>query len=129
MDAALVPELRRRERILNPRKLAAAYALAVTTHDVSGHTMLARNGPDSLFRLLQRILPQVPMYSLLLASKQKSKKSLGFARYLKTRIMDGDEGCKARYRIRSSIRCCRKRAVSPVLGSGNAAYQGRSAEL
>jgi hypothetical protein len=46
-------------RIENPRKLAASFAMAVTIQTTIGRGCIARNGEDSLFRLLQRMLPQV----------------------------------------------------------------------
>ena len=49
----------RGNRIENPRKLAAAFAIAVTVRDHSATSWVARNGEMSIFRILQRILPQV----------------------------------------------------------------------
>ncbi len=46
-------------RIENPRQLAASFALAVTAQTAVGRGWIARNGDESLFRALQRILPQV----------------------------------------------------------------------
>jgi hypothetical protein len=41
------------------KKVVSSFALAVTTPTDVGCGWIARNGPDSLFRLFQRILPEV----------------------------------------------------------------------
>ncbi len=46
-------------RIENPRRLAAAFALAVTAQTEVGQGWIARKGNESLFATLRRILPQV----------------------------------------------------------------------
>jgi hypothetical protein len=46
-------------RVENPRNLAAAFAMAVTAQTPVGRGWIARNGKESLFRTLQRIMPQV----------------------------------------------------------------------
>ena len=46
-------------RIENPRKLAAAFAVAVTAPTPVGRGWIARNGQESLFRTLQLVMPQV----------------------------------------------------------------------
>ncbi len=52
-------------RIENPRQLSAAFAIAVTSKSDSPHCWVARNGEESIFRTLQRILPQVDRNFLL----------------------------------------------------------------
>ena len=44
--------------IEDPKKLAAAFACAVTAHSAKGGDWVARNGEESLFSTLRRILPQ-----------------------------------------------------------------------
>ncbi len=43
----------------NPKQLALAFAAAVTVHSPSYRDWVARNGEESLFRTLHRILPEV----------------------------------------------------------------------
>jgi hypothetical protein len=50
---------RQLSRVENPRKLAAAFALAVTAPTAVGHGWIARKGNESLFATLRRILPEV----------------------------------------------------------------------
>jgi hypothetical protein len=49
-------------RVENPRNLAAAFAMAVTAQTPVGRGWIARNGKESLFRTLQRIMPQVSVH-------------------------------------------------------------------
>ena len=52
------------ERIDHPEKLGAAFAAAVTIETAPGQGWLARNGEDSVFRTLHRILPKVPTWKI-----------------------------------------------------------------
>ncbi len=49
----------RGQRVENPRQLAAAFAISVTARDHAPTSWVARNGEQSIFRTLQRVLPQV----------------------------------------------------------------------
>ena len=46
-------------RVENPRGLAAAFGMAVSTKCPVGKYWIAKNGKLSLFRLLQHLMPQV----------------------------------------------------------------------
>ena len=43
----------------NPRQLAAFYAKSVTAEATSSSHWVAKNGDSSLFKILQRMLPEV----------------------------------------------------------------------
>ena len=53
--------LAQRESIKDPGKLAAAFATSVTAATDVGCGWIARKGAASLFRAMERILPQVPI--------------------------------------------------------------------
>ena len=50
---------RREVRIDDPKKLAADFACSVTVYSSNHMHWVARNGEESVFRTLQRILPEV----------------------------------------------------------------------
>lgn len=56
-------QLKQAQRVENPRKLAAAFALAVTSQTAVGQGWIARKGNESLFSTLRRIMPQVNFFS------------------------------------------------------------------
>ena len=64
-DALMHQKNLRTNRIENPRGLAAAFSIAVTVKDAASSSWVARNGEESIFRTLQRILPQVDIVILL----------------------------------------------------------------
>ena len=52
-------EMPGRNRVDCPRTLAAAFAKAVTARCESPSCWVARNGAESIFRTLERVLPKV----------------------------------------------------------------------
>jgi hypothetical protein len=50
---------RQAARLQNPRELVARFALTVTERTPVGISWIAKNGDDSLFRIFQRMVPQV----------------------------------------------------------------------
>ena len=56
---AMRPARSRKPDIENPKELAAEFACAVTEHSTNEADWVARNGDESLFRTLQRMLPEV----------------------------------------------------------------------
>ena len=50
---------RRNDRIENPRQLAAAFACCVTAEANDSNECVAKNSDNSLFKVLQRMLPEV----------------------------------------------------------------------
>ncbi len=52
-------EMLGRNRVDSPRTLAAAFAKAVTARCESRSCWVARNGVESIFRTLERVLPKV----------------------------------------------------------------------
>ena len=53
------PTRSRKPDIENPKDLAAEFACAVTEHSTNEADWVARNGDESLFQTLQRMLPEV----------------------------------------------------------------------
>ena len=47
------------KRAPNPKEVAVAFAIAVTAKNETPGNWVARNGEESIFKTLQRILPQV----------------------------------------------------------------------
>ena len=58
----------RKPLIENPRELAGDFACAVTEHSTNQMDWVARNGDESLFQTLQRIVPEVNLCILSFSS-------------------------------------------------------------
>ena len=57
---------RKRKTVLfeTPRQLAAVFACSVTTKSADNTHWVAKNGDNSLFKILQRMIPEVRIVSL-----------------------------------------------------------------
>jgi hypothetical protein len=57
--------MKQRSRCAMPMELSKSFALAVTEETCQDHGWIAKNGEYSLFRTLQRMLPQVRLQRLI----------------------------------------------------------------
>jgi hypothetical protein len=63
--ASSAPSGKRKHVLIeNPRQLAAYFASCVTTESNSDTHWVAKNGENSLFKILQRMIPEVRVVSL-----------------------------------------------------------------
>jgi hypothetical protein len=58
--------------IENPRQLAVAFANSVTANTANGNGSIARMGEATLFRALQKILPQVEEITIFILLKNRN---------------------------------------------------------
>ena len=55
-------------RVVDPKRLGAAFACAVTVPAPAGWGWVARNGEESIFSVLQRVVPQVLSHYMCICS-------------------------------------------------------------
>jgi hypothetical protein len=74
-------QVRTRQPIIeNPKDLAAEFACAVTVYSENQSDWVARNGNESIYRTLRRILPEVRFISISLFPKSLQSQSNGSLR-------------------------------------------------
>jgi hypothetical protein len=91
-------------RALNPKMLAAAFAMAVTVRCESPACWVARNGAESIFRTLERILPKVDQEAMIKFEKrwQWAYKSILLCNFIVLQVIQLEDG-QHRFRLKGRI--------------------------